>query len=226
MLSIAIDGPSGSGKSTVAKELARRNGLAYLDTGATYRAATWWALHEGADLDDAETVVALTEAMPLDQSLDPDHQVILVADTDITTDIRSKEIAAVVSKVAVNLAVRALLKAKQREIIASQDDESSYSHGKGIVAEGRDITTVVYPEADLRILLTASEEARLMRRAKEMGEAEAEKIRDLVSRRDRDDSTVSSFMEASDGVIHIDSSAMTIDEVVATIEDLMRRPRE
>ncbi|MCM3906613.1 (d)CMP kinase [Trueperella bernardiae] len=220
-LVIAIDGPSGSGKSTVAKRVARELGLSYLDTGAMYRAATWWAMHEGIDLDDADSVLAATQSMPLSIDLDPDNQRFMCADHDITAAIRTSEVAKVVSKLAVNLGVRAEMVRMQQAIIAEETTASGHSQGRGIVAEGRDITTVVAADAPVRVLLTASEEARLARRAKEnLGAADQAAIaatRDEVLRRDRDDSTVINFTVAEDGVTTIDSSALGIDEVVAAV---------
>lgn len=229
MLTICIDGPSGSGKSTVARSVAAKHGLGYLDTGAMYRVAAWWALHEGIDLDDQERVVQATRTMPMEMGLDPTDQVIRCGQVDVTRQIRSPELSAVVSKVAVNLAVREILAQRQRRIIESQADTDSYSGGAGIVAEGRDITTVVYPEADVRVLLTASEEARLARRSLELtGKADRaamDATRDIISRRDRDDSTVSEFMTAADGVTHIDSSDLSIDQVVHIIDTLIEEAR-
>ncbi|WP_369407703.1 prephenate dehydrogenase [Trueperella pecoris] len=224
-LVIAIDGPSGSGKSTVARRVADELGLSYLDTGAMYRAATWWALHEGIDLDDEESVLRATQNMPLSIDLDPRDQRFVCADSDITGAIRTSDLAKVVSKVAVNLAVRAELVGMQQAIIAEETTPSGHSQGRGIVVEGRDITTVVAPDAPVRVLLTASEEARLARRAKEnLGNADRQAIeatRDEVLRRDRDDSTVSNFTVAEDGVTTIDSSNMTIDDVVDTVISLI-----
>ena len=203
---IALDGPSGSGKSTVSRRVAKELGLAYLDTGAMYRATAWWCENQGIDLDDREAVAQATIAMPLEMPLDPDNQIIVCGGSDITQAIRSSELSKVVSKVATNLDVRAELKRRQRQII------SEARHG--IIAEGRDITTVVAPDADIRVLLTASEEARLVRRA-------LDATRDEVLRRDADDSTVSQFMTAQDGVTTIDSSALSIDEVVAAVISLI-----
>ncbi|WP_341740544.1 prephenate dehydrogenase [Trueperella pyogenes] len=224
-LVIAIDGPSGSGKSTVAKHVAQRLGLSYLDTGAMYRAATWWALHEGVDLDDADAVLAATQRMPLSIDLDPREQRFVCADVDITGAIRTSDLSKVVSKVAVNLGVRAEMARIQQAIIAEESTPSGHSQGRGIVAEGRDITTVVAPDAPVRVLLTASAEARLARRAKEnLGTADQAALaatRDEVLRRDRDDSTVSNFTTAEDGVTTIDSSHMSIDDVVHTVISLI-----
>lgn len=224
---IAIDGPSGSGKSTVSKEVARRNGLAYLDTGAMYRAATWWVLDQRVDPADEDAVIAAVREMPLTVPVDPDDQVILCAGHDITDAIRTPELSRVVSRVSSYFPVRDILIALQRDIIAAEGEPDSYSRGRGIVAEGRDITTVVKPDADLRVLLTASEEARLARRAKELvGTVDAvtiEKTRGIVSERDRQDSAVTQFLEAADGVFTIDSSTMSISDVVETIENLAGR---
>lgn len=224
-LVIAIDGPSGSGKSTVAKRVARELGLSYLDTGAMYRAATWWAVHEGVDLDDAEAVLASTRSMPLSIDLDPANQRFMCADNDITAAIRTSEVSKVVSKLAVNLDVRAEMVRMQQAVIAEESTPSGHSQGRGIVAEGRDITTVVAPNAPVRVLLTASEEARLARRAREnLGTTDQDAIaatRDEVLRRDRDDSTVINFTVAEDGVTTIDSSNLGIDDVVAAVIDLI-----
>ena len=224
-LVIAIDGPSGSGKSTVAKAVAAKLGLSYLDTGAMYRAATWWAQHEGVDLDDQPAVVAATQNMPLSIDLDPRNPRFMVGDDNVTAAIRDPQLAKVVSKVAVNLDVRAELVRMQQAIIAEEQTASGHSQGRGIVVEGRDITTVVAPDAPVRVLLTASEEARLARRALETRGATDEKAiadtRDEVLRRDRDDSTVSNFTTAEDGVTKVDSSSMTIDEVVDAVISLI-----
>lgn len=214
---IALDGPSGSGKSTVSRRVASRLGLAYLDTGAMYRAAAWWCHDQGIDLDDQAAVTAATQSMPLTMPVDPADQTIMCGDTDITQAIRTSELSKHVSKVATNLDVRAELKRRQRQIIAEATE--------GIIAEGRDIATVVAPDADVRVLLTASEEARLARRALEVrGSADSaavEATRDEVLRRDADDSTVSEFMTAQDGITAIDSSSLSIDEVVDAVISLI-----
>lgn len=225
-LVIAIDGPSGSGKSSVSRSVAARLGLAYLDTGATYRAATWWCLHKKIDLTDAAAVAAAVEAMPLTIGVDPGREVLEVDGTDVRGDIRQTWISEAVSAVATNLEVRAELRRRQRSAI---DDERSdgFSAGRGIVAEGRDITTVVAPDADVRILLTASEEARLARRARELhgedGAAAVAATRDQVVRRDRDDATVSQFEVAADGVVTIDSSALDLEGTIGAVLDVVTR---
>lgn len=224
---VAIDGPSGSGKSTVSKRVASELGLAYLDTGAMYRAAAWWCERSGVDLDDATAVARAVETMPLDMGLDPEGPGVTCDGEDIATAIREPHVATVVSKVATNLEVRAELKRLQQEIIHAESvgDASSFSDGAGIVAEGRDITTVISPDADVRLLVTASEEARLTRRAAELEAAgkavDAAALRDQVVRRDKDDATVSQFLTAPDGVTLVDTSDMTLDEVVEHVLDLV-----
>ena len=174
---VAIDGPSGSGKSTVSRRVAAGLGLAYLDTGAMYRAAAWWCERCGADLGDAAAVAGAVRAMPLDMGLDPRSPGVVCDGVDIAAAIREPHIAAVVSTVATNLEVRAELARLQRAIIRAEADVAAgadgdgagpFSGGAGIVAEGRDITTVIAPDADVRLLLTASELARLSRRAADM----------------------------------------------------------
>lgn len=223
-LVVAIDGPSGSGKSSVSREVARRLGVRYLDTGAMYRAVCWSVLDSGLDTgaDGAaqQAVTAHAVALDLDLSTDPDDVRIAVRRrgelVDVTEAIREHRISAAVSAVAVNLGVRAELRRRQREII-----DAARADGSGIVAEGRDITTVVAPDADVRLLLTASEAARLARRAREVhGEASAEAVaamRDVVVRRDADDATVSSFHAAADGVLELDSSGLTFDQTVEAV---------
>ncbi len=221
---VAIDGPSGSGKSTVSRRLAAALALAYLDTGAMYRAATWWCRRREIDLDDAAGVTAAVRRMPLEMVTDPAEPRVVCDGVDITAAIREADITAVVSKVATNLDVRAELARLQRELIAAESDPTvagTRSGGRGIVAEGRDITTVVAPDADVRILLIADEAARLARRAKERhgtaDEATLAATHDEVVRRDADDSTVSTFLTAADGVVTVDSSSLGIEETVETV---------
>ena len=224
-LLIAVDGPSGSGKSSVSRAVARSLGVGYLDTGAMYRAATWWCLDQGVDLADAAEVARATRAMPLEMGTDPSAPTVSVAGHDIGAAIRTTEISSVVSRVATNLEVRAELRRRQRELMAQIASETG-----GVVAEGRDITTVVAPDADVRILLTASEQARLRRRSAELhGETSAEAIeatRDQVVRRDRDDSTVSTFHEAAAGVTLVDTSDLDFDESVRAVLDVVAMARE
>jgi cytidylate kinase len=218
-LVIAIDGPSGSGKSSVSKAVARSLGLAYLDTGAMYRAATWWCLHSDVPLSDATAVADAVRTMPLVMGVDPADPTVTVGGTDIGDAIRETSISAAVSAVATNLEVRAELRDRQRAII----EASTLDGGRGCVAEGRDITTVVAPDADVRLLLTADERARLSRRALEVHGSDDEQAvhatRDQVLRRDRDDATVSSFQVAADGVLALDSSELSFEQTVQAVLD-------
>lgn len=216
---VAIDGPSGSGKSTISRRVATELGLEYLDTGAMYRAAAWWCVREGIDLDDKAAVAQAVRELPLQIGTDPANPAVAVGGEDVSVVIRSTEISTLVSKVATNLDVRAELRERQRAIIAA-----ARARG-GIVAEGRDITTVVAPEADVRILLVADEGARLARRAREIhGQVDAaalEATRDQVLRRDADDATVSSFHVAADGVVTVDNSELTPEQTTAVVLQLI-----
>ncbi|WP_311472574.1 bifunctional cytidylate kinase/GTPase Der [uncultured Actinomyces sp.] len=236
---VAIDGPSGSGKSTVSRRVAAGLGLAYLDTGAMYRAAAWWCERRGVDLSDAAAVAGAVRAMPLDMGLDPRSPGVICDGVDIAAAIREPHIAAVVSTVAINLEVRAELARLQRAIIRAEaavaagadgDGAGPFSGGAGIVAEGRDITTVIAPDADVRLLLTASEAARLARRAADLEAAgksvDAAALRDQVVRRDRDDATVSQFLTAPEGVTLLDTSDMGLDETVERVTALVRAAQE
>ena len=220
-LTVAIDGPSGSGKSSVSKAVARELGVGFLDTGAMYRALTWWCLEEGVDLDDQAAVAQAARELPLEMGHDPRVPQVRVSGREISQDIRTTRVSAVVSKVATNTAVRPVLQQRQRELMAQIAAETG-----GVVAEGRDITTVVAPEADVRILLTASEEARLRRRSRELhGHAEEHAVqatRDQVVRRDRDDSTVSQFTEAADGVVLVDTSDLDFEQSVQAVLSVVR----
>jgi cytidylate kinase len=215
-LVVAIDGPSGSGKSSTARGVAQRLGLAFLDTGAMYRAATWLMLHSAVDADDAVAVAALVADAEITLGLDPTAPSVAINGTDVTDAIREPVVSAAVSSVATNLAVRANLVARQQAIIADAD--------QGIVAEGRDITTVVAPQAPVRVLLVADPSARVARRQAELGhKVTGADVTDQVIRRDRDDSTVARFTEAAEGVVVVDSTHKTLTEVVGLIVDLAHR---
>lgn len=176
-LVVAIDGPSGSGKSSVSRAVARQLRLAYLDTGAMYRAATWWCLQEGVRLDDHGAVADQVRRLPLQMGVDPVAPRVHVGGVDIGAAIRETWVSEAVSAVATNLAVRAELNRRQRDLIEAERASGGFAEGRGVVAEGRDITTVVAPDADVRVLLTASAEARLARRARELhGNASAQAV--------------------------------------------------
>ena len=228
-LVVAIDGPSGTGKSTIAKRVAQREGLAYLDTGAMYRAVTWWCLQQGIDLADTDAVAEAARTMPLRVGTDPREPTFAVGDHDVTAEIRTSRISTQVSAVATNLAVRAHLQERQRQEIAAETTPGGRSQGRGIVAEGRDITTVVAPDAQVRILLVADEQVRLARRSAELhGRADARALaatRDQVLRRDAQDGTVSNFTTAADGVITVDTSMMDVEQAVAAVVELVEAAR-
>ncbi|HZI98325.1 MAG TPA: (d)CMP kinase [Actinomycetales bacterium] len=217
-LVVAVDGPSGSGKSSVSRAVATKLGLAFLDTGAMYRAVCWWCLDRGIDFADTDAVAAAARAIDLEMGTDPEAPTVRVAGVDVSADIRTTEVSTAVSAVATNLEVRAVLGEQQRRIIAAAE--------RGCVAEGRDITTVVAPDADVRVLLVADSRARVARRARELHGSDDEgavaATLDQVLRRDSDDSTVSQFLTAADGVVTIDSSALSFEQTVDALLTLVR----
>lgn len=210
-LVIAIDGPSGSGKSSVSKAVARKLGAAYLDTGAMYRAITYSVLADGTDLSDANAIALAVRDAKLSISVDPDAELVQIGGEDVTAAIREPRISEQVSTVATNLDARAELVRRQQQIIAENTR---------IVAEGRDITTVVAPDADARILLTASEEARLRRRGLQLGGTQNEsQLATQVLARDAKDSTVVNFTQAADGVMTVDSSDLDFEQTIDAVLD-------
>ena len=212
MFTIAIDGPSGSGKSTAAKMTARALKCGYLDTGAMYRAVAVGCMDAG--IDDPEEIAAYCQGMDLEISTDPDDHFVRLSGRDITAEIRSPDISAWVSRVSTNPECRTDLVRRQQEILASGS----------FVAEGRDITTVVAPHAQVRILLTADAQARMSRRGAELGGVLTKAdLHDQIVRRDKDDSTLVNFTVAADGVATIDSTYLTPEEVVAQILLLAER---
>jgi cytidylate kinase len=212
---IAIDGPAGSGKSSVSKAIARRLGYGYLDTGAAYRALAWHVLEQGADTADADAVRSAASAFPLNQRLDPDDRRVLVGETDVTDAIREPRVSAAVSGVARVPEVRVQVNEMFRRIVA----EAAYP---AVVVEGRDITTVVAPDAPVRILLTAAPEVRAARRAGELAGENAAAVAEALHKRDASDSSVVDFLNAAPGVDVVDSTELdfmqTIDAVLAVIE--------
>ncbi len=215
-LVIAIDGASGSGKSSTARGVAKRLGLAYLDTGAMYRAVTVAYLDSGVDGSDPAAVTAAVEAAQIEIATDPDDQWVRVNGRDVTAEIRSQRTSTHVSTVAVIPECRANLVARQRAIIESAPN--------GIVAEGRDITTVVAPDADVRLLLSADPEVRMARRKLDHGgQIDDAALRDQILRRDADDSTLVDFTTAADGVVHLDGSFMTLEQTIDAVVGLAER---
>jgi CMP/dCMP kinase len=209
-LIVAIDGPSGSGKSSASRGVARELGLAYLDTGAMYRALTWWLIQEGADTSDAAQAASRAAEPTIEVSTDPDNAWTRVNGRDVSGAIRLAEVSAKVSEVARVPEVREHLIARQRALIAAA--------GPGIVAEGRDIGTVVAPAARLKVFLTADPGARARRRAAELS-ADAVETEAAQARRDRLDAAQSE--KAADAVL-LDATDLTLDQVIGEITRLAR----
>ncbi|MFE9657676.1 (d)CMP kinase [Micromonospora sp. NPDC006431] len=209
---VAVDGPSGSGKSTVSRRLAVSLGARYLDTGAMYRAVTWAVLRSGVDLTDLESVAKVAGEVDLRIGTDPQGYGVIADGVHVEKEIRGPEVTAAVSAVAAVPAVREQLVARQREMITNSDR---------IVVEGRDIGSVVAPDADLKVYLTASESARAQRRSAEDAADIAATAADLA-RRDRLDSTreVNPLQQAPDAVV-LDTTELGIDEVVARLRALL-----
>lgn len=213
-VTIAIDGPAGSGKSSVSKEAARRLGFGYLDTGAAYRALAWHVLDLGADTGDEGAVLDAAEGFPYAISLDPDAYWVRVGEADVTDAIREPRVTAAVSGVARVPAVRARVNDLFRTLVAR-------SGRPGVVVEGRDITTVVAPDAPVRILLTADPTVRAARRSAELDTHDAADVAAALHRRDAADSQVVDFLTAADGVSVVDSTDLDFAQTVAAVLDVV-----
>jgi cytidylate kinase len=205
---VAIDGPAGAGKSTVGRAVAARLGLQYLDTGAMYRAVTFAALRRGIDPADETDVASLAAAIEMTL----DGSAVIVDGVDATVEIRGREVTAAVSAVAANSQVRAELVRRQRSWVAE--------HGGGVV-EGRDIGSVVFPDATLKLYVTASPRVRAERRVAEIG-GSVDDVEASIIERDRKDSTRadSPLMESSDAIV-VDTTGSSVDEVVDHVLGLM-----
>ena len=212
---VAIDGPAGSGKSSVSRAAARELGFDYLDTGAAYRALAWRCIEQGIDTYGPRDVIESLDSFEYSIGIDPDKFFVRVGSEDVTEDIREPRVSAIVSRVARIPEVRSYLVELFRSIIAS-------SSRPGIIVEGRDITTVVAPDAEVRILLTATEEARMGRRSAEIAGVSAEKTAQELSSRDAQDSQVVDFMNAADGVTTVDSTDLDFDQTVLAVVNLVR----
>jgi cytidylate kinase len=218
---VAIDGPSGTGKSTVSRRLAIALGARYLDTGAMYRAVTWAVLESGVDPADLEGVEGVCAKVTLDSGTDPFAPHISVDGRGVDAEVRSGPVTAAVSAVAAVPAVRAALVARQREII-----EAAHR----IVVEGRDIASVVAPDAELKVYLTASEAERALRRSTELAggtEATAASLAatqaDLARRDALDSARAADPFRRADDAIEVDTTGRSIDTVVSTLLDLLAR---
>ncbi len=207
---VAIDGPAGSGKSSVSKAVSRELGFGYLDTGAAYRCLAWAGVDAGIDLDDARAVADQVPDVLHSRPLDPDDQTHIVRGADISDAIRGQDVSSIVSVVAKHPGVRDALNEGFRRLAQT-------TQWPGLVIEGRDITTVVAPDAAVRVLLTADEATRIARRQAEITGIAAE----TIVARDQADSTVVDFMTAADGVVTIDTTELTFQHSVQAVLDLI-----
>jgi cytidylate kinase len=213
---IAIDGPAGSGKSSVSKQVARELRFGYLDTGAAYRALAWACLNlPGFDVASLATKNLVAD-FDYQISTNPDDFWVKVGEQDLTSAIREQDVAEFVSQVASVPAVRTFMKDLTHRIVADAKTEA-------VVVEGRDITTVVAPEAKIRILLTASEAVRLNRRSAELSESNAESVKRQVSERDASDSKVVDFMTPAPGVQLVDTSDLNFNQSVSAVIALVEQ---
>ena len=206
---IAIDGPAGSGKSTVAQALAARLNLHYLDTGAMYRAVAFAVIHQQIDIHDIEKVIQTAKSLDLQLT----QESCVVNGIEATEEIRGQEVTLLVSQVAAVPEVRAEMVKRQRTWAEERN---------GGVMEGRDIGSVVFPDASLKIYLTASEEVRAQRRAAEIEEGDVASIAADIERRDTVDTqrSASPLMEAEDAIV-VDTSEMTLEQVVDHVIELI-----
>ena len=215
-LIIAIDGPAGAGKSTVARTVARRLGYLFINTGAMYRAVAWKALREGVPLDDAGAVGRLAGESVIELTGGVDSMRVLIDGRDITDEIATPQIGHAASMVSTSSAVRRALVARQQQM----------GRAGGVVMEGRDIGTQVFPDAEVKIYLDASPEARAQRRydddlARGVAVASPEEMKEEIERRDnRDKTRADSPLLRAEDAVYIDSSAMTVDEVVERILEI------
>ncbi len=208
---IAIDGPAGSGKSTVARALASRLGLDYLDTGAMYRGVAFAALRRGIDPDDAALVARLATQIGIEVA-----DTVTVDGVDATIEIRGPEVTRAVSAVAANPEVRRELRRRQREW--------GSAHGGGVI-EGRDIGSVVFPDAELKVYLTASDTERAGRRSKEVLDLDYDTVAADIARRDyADSSRTAAPLVVADGAITVDTTGLSIEEVVDRVLALLPAP--
>jgi cytidylate kinase len=212
-LVVAIDGPSGSGKSSTSRGVAARLGLRYLDTGAMYRGITWWMMQHGVDVADPAAVAARVGEANIVSGTDPQAPTITVDGVDVAEAIRREDVTGSVSPVSAVPEVRAHLLQLQREIIGSAG---------GIVVEGRDIGSVVAPDAPVKVFLTADPAARAARRALEEGGSDVDATRASLLARDKIDSGRNvSPLTMAEGAVHIDTTPYSLDEVIGLVVALV-----
>ncbi|MFD7436686.1 (d)CMP kinase [Streptomyces sp. NPDC059861] len=215
---VAIDGPSGTGKSSTSKAVAARLGLSYLDTGAQYRAITWWMVTNGIDVADPSEIAAVAGKPDIVSGTDPANPTITVDGVDVAGPIRTQEVTSEVSAVSAVPEVRARITELQRTIATDAE--------QGIVVEGRDIGTTVLPDADLKIFLTASAEARAARRSGELKNADVHATREALIKRDAADSSrkTSPLAKAGDAV-EVDTTDLTLQQVIERVVGLVEEKR-
>ena len=215
---VAVDGPSGSGKSSTARGVATRLSLAYLDTGAMYRAVTWALLQRGTDLGDPAAIARDAVDLRLESGTAPQSPTIAVDGADVSEAVRDDDVNAHVSPVAAVPEVRSMLVDQQRAIIAEATG--------GIVVEGRDIGSTVAPDAPVKVFLVADAQARAARRAAERGGADEAATAASLAARDAIDSTrATSPLTRADGAVQIDGTHLTLDEVVDAVVQLVEEAR-
>jgi CMP/dCMP kinase len=214
---IAMDGPAGSGKSTVAREVASELGLRYLDTGAMYRALTWWLQRQGVDLTDTAAVLARMGEPRIMVGTDPATPQVTVDGQDVAAAIRTREVSNSVSTVAAIPQVRLLLIGMQRQIIAE-----AVATGAGIVAEGRDIGTVVAPDATVKVYLTANEDVRAERRTADLAADPAATFDSTRREQALRDQRDAAQMVMADDAVKIDTSGLGSEDVVRRVVQMAR----
>lgn len=214
---IAVDGPAGSGKGTVTKRIEKELGFLNLDTGATYRCVALQVLRENVNLKDEEKIIKIANDIDIEINNTGDKDIILLNGEDVSKEIRTKEVTSIVSQVSSIIPVREKMVEVQRKL----------ANGKNVIVEGRDIGTVVFPNADIKIYLDASEEIRAQRRYKENQQnginTTYEEVLENVKMRDYNDmhKKVGALKKADDAIV-VDSTNLTIDQVVEKIKDIIK----
>ncbi|WP_330329672.1 (d)CMP kinase [Streptomyces sp. NBC_00536] len=221
---VAIDGPSGTGKSSTSKAVAAKLGLRYLDTGAQYRAITWWMITNGIDLDDPQAIALAAGKPVIVSGTDPSAPTISVDGLDAAGPIRTQEVTSKVSAVSAVPEVRTLITDLQRAIAAEAAQAAA-----GIVVEGRDIGTTVLPDADVKVFLTASAEARAARRSGELKGAQAQDLAAtkaaLIKRDAADSGRKTSPLAKAGNAVEVDTTDLTLDQVIECVVTLVEDKR-
>ncbi|MFJ6742032.1 (d)CMP kinase [Streptomyces sp. NPDC091279] len=215
---VAIDGPAGTGKSSTSKAVATQLGLSYLDTGAQYRAITWWMVTHEIDIDDPSAIAAVAGKPEIVSGTDPAAPTITVDGIDVAGPIRTQEVSSRVSAVSAVPEVRTRITELQRAVAAGA--------ARGIVVEGRDIGTTVLPDADLKIFLTASPEARAARRSGELKGSDVAATREALLQRDAADfSRKTSPLAKADDAVEVDTTDLTLAQVIECVVTLVEEKR-